>query len=257
MPSGERESLSSVEPSEPIQFQINQELDRDQLRQKFHQRNRVNIQNFLCLPGVEALYDHLANEIEWSYFLFGDSHLWEVTPESRREYTSEQEDALYDVAYSAVQSGYSFLYETNRLTTREANGATKRVSHSSLMAAFDSFLNSEAFLEFAKQVTGQNDVVRTEANATSFRPGHFLAAHDDSASGTRRLAFVVNLGRSWRPEWGGLLEFISPGGHIEEAFVPYFNSLNLFRVPQAHAVSCVAPFAPTPRFAVSGWLHAR
>jgi SM-20-related protein len=242
---------------ELVPFQVNAELDAGQLSQRFRANGRLHIPSFLNLEGAEALYGHLEHEIPWSYFLFSKNHLWEVVPETRRQYTPEQEEALYDLAYSAAQNGYAFIYETNQLTMQDANGTNKRAPHTPLIASFELFLSSGIFIEFARLVTGENDIVRAEANATCFRAGQFLAAHDDSAASTRRVAFVVNLSRSWRPEWGGLLEFISPSGHIEEAFVPFFNSLNLFRVPQAHAVSCVTPFASGPRLAISGWLHAQ
>lgn len=237
-------------------FQMNPELDPGQLGEVFRAKHRVHIPAFLTGTGAEVLHQHLAGEVAWSYFLFSKSRLWEVTPATRRGYTREQEQELYRLAYAAVQDGYGFIYETNQLTTQDANGAKQRVPHTALIGSFASFLNSALFLDFARRLTGAHDIVRAEANATCFRPGQFLAAHDDSAAATRRVAFVVNLGRAWRPEWGGLLEFISPQGHVEEAYVPVFNSLNLFRVPQAHAVSCVAPFAAGPRLAISGWLHA-
>jgi SM-20-related protein len=250
-PSQEENSL------ELAPFQVNPELDPGQLSQKYRVSGRLHIASFLDPGGAEALHSHLEHEVPWSYFLFSKNHLWEVAPESRRDYTPEQEDALYDLVYSAVQDGYAFIYETNQLTMRDANGTNKRAPHTPLIASFESFLSSRMFMDFARRVTGEGDIVRAEANATCFREGQFLAAHDDSAASTRRVAFVVNLSRSWRPEWGGLLEFISPSGHVEEAFVPFFNSLNLFRVPQAHAVSCVTPFASGPRLAISGWLHAQ
>jgi hypothetical protein len=36
-----------------------------------------------------------------------------------------------------------------------------------------------------------------------------LAPHDDSHAGEgRRYAYVINLSQRWKPEWGGLLQFI-------------------------------------------------
>jgi Rps23 Pro-64 3,4-dihydroxylase Tpa1-like proline 4-hydroxylase len=242
---------------DPVVFEINPKLDPSRLNQAYQVNGRLHVPDFLNLAGAQALHQHLAEEIEWSYFLFNNKHLWEVSAETRRQYDTEQETALTDLAYSAGKEGYAFIYETNQLTTRDASGATKRTQHSSLIKSFVDFLHSESFMEFARRLTGASDIRSAEATATCFRPGHFLAFHDDSAASSRRIAYVVNLAQSWRPEWGGLLEFMSPEGHIAEAYVPRFNSLNVFSVPQAHAVSCVSPFAPTPRFAISGWLHAR
>jgi hypothetical protein len=44
-------------------------------------------------------------------------------------------------------------------------------------------------------------------------------------------------------------------GHVSEGYTPAYNALNLFRVPQRHAVSYVAPFAGAPRLAITGWIR--
>ena len=59
--------------------------------------------------------------------------------------------------------------------------------------------------------------------------------------------------KAWRAEWGGLLLFKDDAGEVVEAFTPGFNVLNVFRVPQAHAVSMVTPFAGAPRLSITGW----
>jgi Rps23 Pro-64 3,4-dihydroxylase Tpa1-like proline 4-hydroxylase len=239
-----------------VTFAVNSALDPQALSDQFLRARRVHIPSFLDGPGATALYEHLTTEIDWSYFAFGQGHLWEVSPETRRNYSPEQERALHEMAYTEARNGYAFIYETNRLTTRDGSGAVKRAQHTPLVQQFLSFLNSPALLQFARQLSGIQELSRAEATATCFRPGHFLAFHDDSSTSTRRLAYVLNLTRTWRPEWGGLLEFMGADGHIAEAYVPRFNSFNVFQVPQAHQVSCVAPFAVGPRVAISGWLHA-
>jgi Rps23 Pro-64 3,4-dihydroxylase Tpa1-like proline 4-hydroxylase len=39
------------------------------------------------------------------------------------------------------------------------------------------------------------------------------------------------------------------------SYIPAFNALTLFRVPQWHSVSYVTPFAMGPRFSVTGWFR--
>ena len=67
---------------------------------------------------------------------------------------------------------------------------------------------------------------------------------------------MLNLTPMWRPEWGGVLQFLDSSGHIEEGYVPTFNALNLFRVPMPHFVSLVAPYGGL-RYSVTGWFHGR
>jgi Rps23 Pro-64 3,4-dihydroxylase Tpa1-like proline 4-hydroxylase len=243
--------------NQPLVFRINSSIDPDGLNPSFRAAGRLHIPAFLDPPCAEALISHLQHEVEWSYFLFTEGHLCEVPPEARALYDAEQERTLSSLAHSEGRRGYGFLYETNRLSMRSANGELQRAQHGGLLKGLVSFLNSPPFIDFVRRLTGTGEIEWVEATATCFRPGHFLAFHDDSSASTRRIAYVINLTREWRPEWGGLLEFMSSSGHIAEAYVPRFNSLNIFRVPMAHAVSCVSPSAGTLRLAISGWLHGR
>lgn len=49
--------------------------------------------------------------------------------------------------------------------------------------------------------------------------------------------------------------FLDEDGHVAEGYVPAFNALNIFSVPQTHAVSMVTRFAQFPRLSVTGWIH--
>jgi Rps23 Pro-64 3,4-dihydroxylase Tpa1-like proline 4-hydroxylase len=97
-----------------------------------------------------------------------------------------------------------------------------------------------------------------DAQATLYRSGHFLTAHDDNTPGTKRLAaYVLSFTPVWRPEWGGLLEFLDDTSQVETGYVPGFNTIKLFRVPMTHYVSMVAPSAMSGRYSITGWLRAR
>jgi Rps23 Pro-64 3,4-dihydroxylase Tpa1-like proline 4-hydroxylase len=67
----------------------------------------------------------------------------------------------------------------------------------------------------------------------------------------------MNLTPGWSVDWGGLLMFVDQDGHVAEAYTPAFNALNLFQVPQPHAVSMVAPFAGGDRLAITGWVRSK
>ena len=119
-------------------------------------------------------------------------------------------------------------------------------------------LNSEPFLAFVRALTGDPRCAYADAQATRYRPGDFLTAHDDDVAGKHRLyAYVLNFTPSWRPDWGGLLAFHEADGHVSEAYTPSFNALNIFRVPQLHAVTQVASFAGAHRLSITGWVRER
>ncbi len=58
---------------------------------------------------------------------------------------------------------------------------------------------------------------------------------------------LIGFTSEWRADSGGVLQFIDRDGHIAAGYVPKFNVLNLFRVPQKHGVSYVTPAAVKAR----------
>lgn len=116
------------------------------------------------------------------------------------------------------------------------------------------FLNSPEFMAFVHEITGE-PVTKVDAQATWYRPGHFLAQHDDLGVGERRAAYTIGLTRGWRPDWGGQLLFHNPGGDVVRGLVPRFNVLTLFNVPMLHSVAPVAAYATGRRFMITGWLR--
>jgi len=90
--------------------------------------------------------------------------------------------------------------------------------------------------------------------------GCFLTPHTDDfkIDSPPTIAFVLNVSRDWRWEWGGILHILdkSPweNGEVIKTIKPTYNSLVLFRLPKWHYVSEVATCAPGKRLAFSGWL---
>jgi Rps23 Pro-64 3,4-dihydroxylase Tpa1-like proline 4-hydroxylase len=113
------------------------------------------------------------------------------------------------------------------------------------MADLYRWLNSKAGLQFLRKLTGDERCAYVDAQATRYRPGHFLTQHDDHAEGKDRLfAYVLNLTPQWIADWGA-------------AYTPRWNALNILKVPQPHAVSVVAPFARGARHSITGWIRSR
>jgi Rps23 Pro-64 3,4-dihydroxylase Tpa1-like proline 4-hydroxylase len=125
-----------------------------------------------------------------------------------------------------------------------------------ILHSFGRFMSSPSLIELIRDITSIGDISQADARATRYGPESFLTIHDDDVAEThRRAAYVFGLTSSWRPEWGGLLLFHGANGDVEHGLVPRMNVLNLFAVPKRHSVSLVAPFAPAPRLAVTGWFR--
>ena len=242
-------------PDELAPFAINPALDPVRYAAQFAGRGRVHLPDFLVPAGADHVHRYLAQSAEWSLVLHDGTHVREATPEQRRHADEIWEREMAAFAYARAREGFEFLYEHRKVS----DDPRERSADSSPVARFVDFLNSPAFLEFARRLTGQPDIVRADAQATRYRPGDFLTQHDDfdkTGRKLRRAAYVFNLTPRWQPDWGGQLQFIGPDGHVTEAWVPRFNALNVFAVPQPHSVSIVSPFAVGARYSVTGWLLA-
>jgi SM-20-related protein len=121
------------------------------------------------------------------------------------------------------------------------------------------FVNAQEFLTFMRTVTGLPQINRAAIRATRFRVGHFEMFHAATFSadrtGRRAAAFSINLTPEWKPEWGGLLAFRRHDAGSIVAYMPTFNSLDVFGFPVGYWISHVAPFASAVRLAISGRLY--
>ena len=120
-------------------------------------------------------------------------------------------------AWQRAQNDFQYLFDNHRLTR---NGEPYP-DPAHYFARVVDFLNSPGLLGFVREITGLQEIVWADAQATLYRPGDFLNVHDDEAGGRKRLvAYVLNLTPIWRPDWGGALNFLGPTGHVEEGYVP-------------------------------------
>jgi Rps23 Pro-64 3,4-dihydroxylase Tpa1-like proline 4-hydroxylase len=237
----------------PPPFAINPDLDADALRSRFLAAGRVHIAHFLEPAGAARLAEHLRTRTDWILVINQEDQLFELGRDAQTALTAEQKSELDTAVFRSARYGFQYRYETVRVP----DGRQERTADPSLLNRFAEFLSSGEVLTFLRRVTGATAIRFADAQATAYSPGHFLTAHDDDVAGKNRTAaYVMNLSPDWRADWGGLLMFEGEDGHVEQAFVPSFNALNLFAVPARHSVSYVAPFAPRRRYSVTGWLRS-
>lgn len=229
---------------------LNAALDRDALAAAFAAQGRLYVPELLAAGFAERIHACLRNETPYGVCLNADDQ-----PRGLRNVTQQQLMALTQKTWGQVGlNGFRFLFEQHPLSL---NGeAYPDAAH--YWATVMRFINGPEFLGLMRHITGFAAIDFADAQATLYRPGHFLTAHDDEIAGTNRLAaYVLSFTRTWRPEWGGLLEFLDEKHHVSAGYLPDFNSLRLFRIPTSHHVSMVAPFATEGRYAITGWLRHR
>ncbi len=220
----------------------------------FAKTGRIHIPGFLRPGGAEGLHNALARETDWLCSTMGDGQTVDVSVDMLNAMDPARAMRFLSLAHAEARDGFHYMFDTIRISDRVEKGQPLDPA----LAAAYAFLNGPAFLDFVRNLTGDPRPAHTDAQATRYEQGHYLNEHDDKKPAAGRLyAYVLNLTPHWRTDWGGLLTFSDDEGHLIEAYRPVWNALNLFRVPQKHAVSCVAPFAGAPRFSITGWVRER
>lgn len=236
--------------SSPVPFALD-EARWAQAREQLVQGGRVHIGGALDERFALALRDAVA-AAPWSLALNTGAQGREFLPEHIARLDPGQATRLGQVVQSGAERGFQYLSDSYRISTLYDEGHVREGLLADLYEAF----NSPAMLARWRDLTGDAAICYADMQATRYRPGHFLTTHDDDLPEKgRRYAYVLNLTQGWNPDWGGLLLFHGPGGHIAEGYAPAWNALNVFRVKQPHAVSLVAPFAAVDRLSITGWLR--
>lgn len=239
-------------------FELNPDLDRAALAADFARDRRVQVRDVLTAETANEIRKILSQGTRWGLVVQSDdSGPQQVLPAELPTAAGRQRaQLLMQATHEAAAKGdYAFRFAQHSLVQNVQEGWDPGGPHELLLE----YLNAPAFLELVRNVTGFTELVKADGQATLYAPHHFLGWHIDShvAEGWK-VAYVMNFTTGeWRPEWGGYLQFFDDDGDIVQGYRPRFNSLNLFAVPQPHAVSLVAPFAPLGRYAITGWLRDR
>lgn len=238
-------------------FTLNPGLDREALAAEFAREGRVQVRDLLTPETAEEIYAILAKATPWGLaWQAGDADQPQAieSPELRRS-PAEKQREINEATYRAASAGeYAFQFARYPILNAYLEKWNEGGPHDLLLE----YVNSPDYLDFIRQVTGIPQIRKGDAQATLFAPGQFLGRHIDShvAEGWV-VAYVMNFCKDWKPDWGGYLNFFDEEGDIVAGYRPRFNALNMFKVPRAHAVSYVPPFAPVGRFAITGWFRDR
>ncbi|UPT65052.1 MAG: 2OG-Fe(II) oxygenase [Hyphomonadaceae bacterium JAD_PAG50586_4] len=197
----------------------------------------------LHLPGVlqplaaQALLQE-SEMLDWRLVFQGKQGGYDLKSADVAALDVSKRHQLLDLIHAQATDEFQYLFDSFRVSDEVDSGRYVNGQ----MADLYRWLNSEAGLQFLRKLTGDERCAYVDAQATRYRPGHFLTQHDDHAEGKDRLfAYVLNLTPQWIADWGGLLMFLTDDGHVAEAYTPRWNALNILKVPQPHAVSVVAP----------------
>ena len=240
-------------PARAPELKLHPGLRADGIRPVFTRFGRMHLPGVLDAASARSLATALAGNVPWQMHFNDGESVYDVPARDYDALPEAERASLRNAIWARARDGFQYCFDNFSLSD-----ARERGEHldSPLMRALD-FMQSEPVLDFVRRATGLAAIRTADAQATRYRPGDFLTAHDDRDEAKGRLAaYVLNMTPTWRTDWGGLLQFIDADGHVAEAYAPAFNALNVFHVPQPHAVSLVAPFAGQARLSVTGWFRA-
>lgn len=235
-----------------MSLKLNDKLDLIALSNAYRDRKRLQVRDFLSPEGAEKIHQSLLLETPWGFIYYGDDKSEKLPHDVFEKLSPAEKAQIYQKIFATARDSYQYMYYFFPIfRTYEGKGQSDIFLYQVL-----EFMNSEPVLEFARKLTGIQEINFCDAQATRYIGNCFLHSHkDQSGASTRRAAYVLNLTKKWDPNWGGYLQFFREDLNIDQAFKPDFNVLNVFTVPQPHSVSTVAPYCPGQRLSITGWFH--
>jgi hypothetical protein len=231
-------------------------LDPARLAATFARHGRMHLPGLFPASQARAIGAALATAVPWHKSLNAQGKSYDIALDTLAAMPAERQAELQAAIAEGGRTGFQYQFDAWRLSDLVEAGQRQGGALAPIEAVYD-FLNGP-FLEFVRRLTGDPRAAYADAQATRYRAGDFLTAHDDDVEGKNRLyAYVLNFTPAWRPDWGGLLLFHDADGHVAEGYAPTFNALNIFRVPQVHAVTQVASFVQADRLSITGWIRER
>lgn len=233
---------------------LNPALDRRALARAFAANGgMVQITDLLVPESAARLYEVLLRATPWGVAWYENGPRF-LRREELAELSGEARAAMLKGIEARAGREYQYLYHCYPLLT----AYREHWDDTHLLMRWLEFVNTDIMLDLIREVSGIASIGKADGQATFYAPGNFLSQHSDQFDEEYwRLAYVMNLTRGWRPDWGGYLQFFDEAGDVTRALMPRYNVLNIFAVPRLHSVQPVASFAGAPRLSITGWFRDR
>lgn len=227
---------------------LNPKLDLGAYRNEFSKTGRIRIRNALP-PEIADRLSADMQQLPYKLFCATGQGVAVIDPAEMVSWERSLQADLQKALNEAASRAEGFAYFGYRLTETFKDGV-----HDTPLGRFYNAIRSKQTMEAIQKVTNAKTFDNVFAQATEYRPGHYLTRHLDDPKGEhRKFAFVLGLTKKWDPDWGGLLQFFDDDGQPTDSLSPGYNTLDLFDVRHVHSVTYTTPFCQNPRHAVSGW----
>ena len=211
----------------------------------------LRIDNFLEKGFANQIFKCLSHEVDWGVacHLNGQSKTFLKCADVPNLSLEDQK-----TLESQLNLPFQFIYNTYIIVT----SYLEQRDPGHFLYTILEWLNSAETIQYFRSLIKDDRVIKINAQATRYLPGHFLKQHSDENIEEGRLyAYVMGFSKDWNPDWGGLLHILDDKGQIIKTLIPKYNTLSIFKVPQNHFVSYVTPYAESERLAITGWLMSK
>ena len=239
---------------------INPKHDAEELARTFAANKSIVIEDFFEPSYAEELYKFFTIDMDSTWWFtsfrgpaFGDPNdktykEGDVQSIQRTEANIEKINFETQKTYYSLSKGL-FSYVFDRTTKHKDTCPCKECQ-------FKKYFGSSTILDFFSTLTCKHLTEKGEFFCSRYSSGQFLGPHHDHNKG--EIGFVINLTKNWKPEYGGLLQFLTDDyKHVTKTILPEFNKITLFEIPKEkgipHLVSHVNPGVKLNRISYTGW----
>ena len=164
---------------------MNSQLSQADVKASFDKERKVRIKNFLTQEHAEKLLLSLTNDVPFEMALVRGGRYESISQSAWKAMDNQAKQAINTEVMSNAAKGIGFVYGRHLVTS------TERIAQ---MSKFYDWINSEGVLQWARELSGFDDICTASVQATRYTPGQFLTRHQDVVEREqRRLAYVVNL----------------------------------------------------------------
>jgi Rps23 Pro-64 3,4-dihydroxylase Tpa1-like proline 4-hydroxylase len=225
---------------------INYSFHTDNLSEIFKINKKIKIDNILDELFAETLYKYCMINKDWILSTGINKNKFEKKDIAQFANANQLQIKNVQNAFKEDQFSYAFYRNMNN----------QKCSYLEFLIRRE--LSSQIFIDYLNKITGLNLTILKTLFLSKYKAGNFLSPHSDHGNG--RVAFVINLTKFWKPQYGGNLHFLNEDrSEIIDTYVPGFNNLMLFEVPEnsgiPHYVSHIVPNVKYNRFAITGWFE--
>ena len=214
---------------------------------EFKSFNIVVIPNFIDLTHAESIYIALVQKPSnlWNSTTCFDNVKSDIQNKSTKKEQIEKNIKKANKAFSLDKFAFSFERTLNN-----------HHFQCTCIECYTKYLfKTPKIIDQINKITNMGITQAHDIFISKYSYGNFLSVHCDKNNG--RLAFILNLSKDWKPEYGGLLHILDNNReNVIKTIVPHFNTLTLFYIPPdigiPHFVSHVN-IKNKSRYAITGW----